>query len=49
MNQLMSILEEPFISVNALLEKISNRLTTYIGEAQQFDDITMISLTRRLE
>jgi serine phosphatase RsbU (regulator of sigma subunit) len=45
----MSILEEPFISATALLEKISNRLTTYIGEAQQFDDITMIAITRRLE
>ena len=49
MNKLMSILEEPFISATALLEKISNRLTTYIGEAQQFDDITMIAITRRLE
>lgn len=49
MNKLMSILEEPFISATALLEKISNRLTIHIGEAQQFDDITMIAITRRLE
>jgi serine phosphatase RsbU (regulator of sigma subunit) len=49
MNKLMSVLEEPFISATALLENISNRLTTHIGEAQQFDDITMIAITRRLE
>jgi len=44
--QLLSILEQPVSSVSALVEKITNKLISHIGEAQQFDDITMIAIER---
>ena len=43
---LISIVNESFPSVSYLVEKVANKLTEHIGQAQQFDDITMIAVQR---
>jgi phosphoserine phosphatase RsbU/P len=43
---IISIVNESFPSASYLVEKIANKLTEHIGQAQQFDDITMIAVQR---
>jgi serine phosphatase RsbU (regulator of sigma subunit) len=44
--QLKSILDTPSLSVTELLDRITNSLQEHIGEAEQFDDITMLAIKR---
>ena len=44
--QLMSILDLPFLSARDLLDRIANSLQQHIGEAEQFDDITLLAIRR---
>jgi serine phosphatase RsbU (regulator of sigma subunit) len=43
---LMSILEKPISSAADLLDRIADRLREHIGEAEQFDDITLLAIRR---
>jgi sigma-B regulation protein RsbU (phosphoserine phosphatase) len=44
--RLLTLLEQSDPSVGALLDRIQASLESYIGEADQFDDITMLALRR---
>jgi methyl-accepting chemotaxis protein len=44
--QLLSLLDAPSPSVKELLDRIANRLQEHIGEAEQFDDITLLAIRR---
>jgi serine phosphatase RsbU (regulator of sigma subunit) len=44
--QLRSILDTPSSSVTELLARIANSLQEHIGEAEQFDDITLLAIKR---
>ena len=48
-DRLSTLLEEssPILSAAALLEDIQEDLSTYIGSAEQFDDITMLAVWRK--
>ena len=46
MEGLLNIAQQPIISVQDLIGKVVDSLTTHIGQAQQFDDITMIAVQR---
>jgi serine phosphatase RsbU (regulator of sigma subunit) len=43
---LMSILEKPASSAADLLDRIANSIQEHIGEADQFDDITLLAIRR---
>ena len=45
-SSLMSILEKPASSAADLLDRIANSLQEHIGEADQFDDITLLAIRR---
>ena len=45
--RLKSMLETPSSSATELLDRISNRLQKHIGEAEQFDDITLLAIKRQ--
>ena len=44
--KLISILDAPSSSVSELLDRIANNLQEHIGEAEQFDDITLLAIRR---
>jgi serine phosphatase RsbU (regulator of sigma subunit) len=44
--KLWSILDTPAASVNELLDRIADSLQEHIGEADQFDDITLLAIQR---
>jgi sigma-B regulation protein RsbU (phosphoserine phosphatase) len=44
--RLLSLVAEPASSVAALLDRIMADLHAHIGEADQFDDITMLAVRR---
>ncbi|MBD0301037.1 MAG: SpoIIE family protein phosphatase, partial [Tolypothrix sp. T3-bin4] len=44
--QLLSLLQQPFSSVSALLNHIATHVGIHIADTDQFDDITMLSLRR---
>ncbi|MBT8367826.1 MAG: SpoIIE family protein phosphatase [Deltaproteobacteria bacterium] len=46
MEQLLSILNKPSVSAGNLLDRIANGLQKHIGDAEQFDDITMLAVRR---
>ncbi len=46
MEQLLSILNKPSDSAGNLLDRIANGLQKHIGDAEQFDDITMLAVRR---
>jgi serine phosphatase RsbU (regulator of sigma subunit) len=46
--QLRSILDTPSSSVTELLDRITNSLQEHIGEAEQYDDITLLAIKRQL-
>ncbi|MBZ0290880.1 MAG: SpoIIE family protein phosphatase [Anaerolineae bacterium] len=43
---LLDLLNPPAETVNALVDRIENALQNYIGDAVQFDDITMLAIRR---
>lgn len=45
-DQFRSILDAPSSSASELIERIANSLQEHIGEAEQFDDITLLALRR---
>jgi serine phosphatase RsbU (regulator of sigma subunit) len=45
-DQLMSILDAPSSSARELLDRIANSLQEHIGEAEPFDDITLLAIRR---
>jgi len=45
--RLTSLLQEPFPSVKELLHRVETALTQFIGDAIQFDDITMLAVRRQ--
>lgn len=45
--RLFPLLRQPFSSVNELLDRIDATLHTFIGDADQFDDITMLAIQRK--
>jgi serine phosphatase RsbU (regulator of sigma subunit) len=45
-DQFKSILDAPSSSAGELLDRIANRLQEHMGEAEQFDDITLLALRR---
>jgi len=45
---LISLIHPPMDSVAGLLDRIDNALYNYIGDAVQFDDITMVAARRKL-
>lgn len=47
-NRLMSILDQPVSSAADLLDRIASSLQEHIGEADQFDDITLLAIRRTL-
>jgi serine phosphatase RsbU (regulator of sigma subunit) len=46
MERLISILEKPSASATDLINRIAKNLQEYIGEAEQFDDITLLAIRR---
>ncbi len=44
---LAALNEEPGLPVNQLLPKIKGQIDSFVGEAEQFDDITMLGLSYR--
>ncbi|CAB1058907.1 Serine phosphatase RsbU, regulator of sigma subunit [Olavius sp. associated proteobacterium Delta 1] len=44
--QLMSILDAPSSSASEMLDRIADSLQEHIGEAEQFDDITLLAIRR---
>ncbi len=45
-NRLLSLLEKPAVSASQLIEQIKIEIFKHIGDAPQFDDITMIAVHR---
>ena len=45
-DQFRSILDAPSSSASELIDRIAKRLQEHIGEAEQFDDITLLALRR---
>src|SRR5690606_20359493 len=45
---LISLIKPPLDSANNLLDRIDDALYNYIGDAVQFDDITMVAARRLL-
>jgi len=43
---LLPLLTQPFASAAALLDSIQAQLRAHIGEAKQFDDMTMLAVRR---
>jgi serine phosphatase RsbU (regulator of sigma subunit) len=41
-----SILDAPSSSASELLDRIANSLQEHIGEAEQFDDITLLAIRK---
>jgi serine phosphatase RsbU (regulator of sigma subunit) len=48
MDRLVATLEEPVSSAAESLDRIANSLQEYIGEADQFDDVTLLAIRRTL-
>ena len=46
MQRLVSILEKPPSSASDLINRIAKSLQDYVGEAEQFDDITLLAIRR---
>ena len=46
--RLISLLEQPIESANELMEMLKKELFTYIDDAPQFDDITMLAVHRKI-
>jgi serine phosphatase RsbU (regulator of sigma subunit) len=46
MQQLLSILDKPSVSASDLLDRIANSLQEHSGDAEQFDDITLLAVRR---
>jgi serine phosphatase RsbU (regulator of sigma subunit) len=46
MERLVSVLEKPSSSATDLINRIAKNLQDYIGEADQFDDITLLAIRR---
>jgi len=46
MERLVSILEEPTSTATDLINRIAQSLQDYIGEAEQFDDVTLLAIRR---
>jgi serine phosphatase RsbU (regulator of sigma subunit) len=46
MERLVSILEEPASTATDLINRIAKSLQAYIGEADQFDDVTLLAIRR---
>ena len=46
--RLLGLLDEPFSTTKELLGSIAEQLNMHIGHAEQFDDITMLYLRRRI-
>ncbi|MEP7284718.1 MAG: SpoIIE family protein phosphatase [Chloroflexota bacterium] len=46
---IMGLLQPPFSSANELLNRAENELRNFMGDAVQFDDITMLGITRKIE
>jgi sigma-B regulation protein RsbU (phosphoserine phosphatase) len=46
--RLEALLKEPADSAQALLDRIEEKLTAFIGSEHQFDDITMLALRREV-
>jgi serine phosphatase RsbU (regulator of sigma subunit) len=46
MERLVSILEKPPSTATDLINRIAKSLQDYIGEADQFDDITLLAIRR---
>ena len=44
--QLRAVLDAPSSSASDLLDRIADRLQKHIGEAEQFDDITLLAIRR---
>ena len=44
--QLETLLDEPSATATILLDRIANSLQKHIGEADQFDDITLLAIRR---
>jgi len=47
-DRLGSILDDPYPSASDLLDRIADSLQQHIGEAEQFDDITLLAIRRLL-
>jgi phosphoserine phosphatase RsbU/P len=45
-NQLLTLLQQPAPSAAALLERVKTKLWEHIGDADQYDDITMLAARR---
>lgn len=45
--RLLSLLTQPFVSAAELMDRVESNLIEYIGEAVQFDDITMMAVRRK--
>ena len=43
----LSLLEKPAVSASQLIEQIKINIFNHIGDAPQFDDITMIAVHRK--
>ena len=46
MKRLVSILETPASTATELLERIANSVQAHVGEADQFDDITLLAVRK---
>ncbi|UCD88641.1 MAG: SpoIIE family protein phosphatase, partial [Desulfobacterales bacterium] len=44
--QLLSLLEQPSVSASDIIEKIKTRLSDFISDVQQSDDVTLIAVQR---
>jgi sigma-B regulation protein RsbU (phosphoserine phosphatase) len=47
--QLLSLLEQPSVSASDIIEKIKTRLSNFINDIQQSDDITLIAVQRLIK
>jgi serine phosphatase RsbU (regulator of sigma subunit) len=45
-DRLQTILETPSLSATGLIERIATSVQNHIGEAEQFDDITLLAIRR---
>jgi len=45
-DRLMAILDTPAAGAGELLDRIANRIQQHIGDAEQFDDITLLAIRR---
>lgn len=49
LQQLLSLLQDPVPSAAALLDRISDKVKSHTGDAEQFDDITLLAIRRLSE